>query len=426
MATVHLPLLRVLSRNVTAQIGTKLITSLSTMAMTYALTRAYGPHGYGEFAKVFVIAALLYAITDFGLNAVFIRSQDTDTASMRVGFGDVLVVRMGIGLGLVCLVFLLVGLLPYTGTTGYSQTVKFGILISTLTIPIQSLIVTTHAVFQKSFSYDRMFLATGTGWILMAAGVWIISNHYPDFDTALKVVSVMQVIGYGITGVLSYLLVPRAVRQSLSVDSRRIRYLVKSALPLGVTLLLNLAYVRTDILIMSVSLPANSVGIYAYAYRYFDVVLTVPTFLMNTLYPFMVRQSVSVKASRDRLTSLFSLYRYILPLSLVGTILTYLAAPLILFGQADMGDSVMVLRILAISIPVFFATSAAMWSVIAHGMQRILVPIYGTVFLVSLALNLYGIPRYGMTFAAVMTVVSEVFVLLFLLIGLARFHIHSA
>lgn len=82
----------------------------------------------------------------------------------------------------------------------------------------------------------------------------------------------------------------------------------------------------------------------------------------------------------------------------------------------------MSLRILLIGVPIFYATSLALWINIALNKDNFLPFIYGFAALLNVSLNLFLIPRFGFNFAAWVTVITEatILLLLFLVINFSQ------
>jgi len=73
------------------------------------------------------------------------------------------------------------------------------------------------------------------------------------------------------------------------------------------------------------------------------------------------------------------------------------------------------LRILAISLPLFYVTAPLMWDLIAKKRDKIVLVVYLLATLINATLNLLFIPHFGAVVAAINTGLTELFIFLALL-----------
>src|SRR5688500_8050038 len=95
-------------KNTLFQSLSRLVTTLTTLAVTFLLARSLGAAGYGDFTKVITTVSLLYIVVDFGLNAVFLQDR------AAFSFKTLLVTRIGAALSFILVLCAVVFLLPYS------------------------------------------------------------------------------------------------------------------------------------------------------------------------------------------------------------------------------------------------------------------------------------------------------------------------
>ena len=155
--------------NTGAQIFGKAFTASITLLITIIIGRTLGPQGYGDFTKIFVFVGYFYTLSDFGLNAIYIKlSQKEDQASL---FQVLIALRLILGIFLALAAVFIAFFLPYNPAQniGFSPLVKTGILIASLTILTQSLFTTANAYFQKILRYDLSTIAASVGYTFILA-----------------------------------------------------------------------------------------------------------------------------------------------------------------------------------------------------------------------------------------------------------------
>ena len=173
----------------------------------------------------------------------------------------------------------------------------------------------------------------------------------------------------------------------------------------------------------------GDVGIYNAGYKFFEFVLIIPTFFMNVMFPLLVS---SYASSYTLFIKRFKSSFIVLVLgSIIGSIIGIIMAPFLigLLGGANaeiIKDSVVILRILLITTPLFFVSSLFMWAVLVFGGQKHLIKVYATAFSVNLVLNLIVIPIYGYFGAAVTTGISECVIVILLGLKLFSYVKHHA
>jgi len=216
-------------------------------------------------------------------------------------------------------------------------------------------------------------------------------------------------------------------RKYLSFDSdwADLAYLKRifwQAFPLGLGLTLNLLMIQADRLILSFLKSPLSVGIYSLSYRIFELVLVLPTFFMNALYPVLVKlKSESQERYHHHITLGISL---LAGMAILATIVITVVSPYVIpFVWGDeMKNSYIPLNILMFGSTFFFLTAPLSWIAVLENKQRFLPYIYGTGFIINAVFNFIFIPRYDYAGAAMVTIITEALVL-FALIYLLKKHI---
>jgi len=154
------------------------------------------------------------------------------------------------------------------------------------------------------------------------------------------------------------------------------------------------------------------VGIYGFAYKFFELPLVIPTFFMNAVFPLLLLSRKSTDWNTFTRQANQSAV-ILLSLSIIIVVCGYIAAPLLSFIKSDFQGSILPFRILLLSLPVFYLTSVTMWVLIALKKRAQLFFIYFISMIVNIGSNVLLIPQYGYMAAACITVVSETIVLLF-------------
>lgn len=390
--------------NTVSQLIGKAISVLATFIVTFLVARQLGASGYGDFVKITTYIAFFYLFADFGINAIYLQQ-----ANVKTSWPALILIRTMGGLILIALALLIVLLLPGTRTAGYTSFVRLGILLYSPTILFQAWITTGNAVFQKKLRYDFTVWAILAGSLATVGLLWALLFVWtvPAVTAAILALVVGSFATVATTIYFALRLHPLTI---IHVSGGDIMRLFVPSIPLGITLLFNLVYFRADSVIITLTRPTAEVGMYGLAYKVFEVVLVLPTFFMNAVYPFMVSE-VSGK-SHSRLIKIFTQsFVFLLIMSLGVAAFVWFAAPALTLIKSDFTPSVGALRVLSLGMPFFFVTSATMWALVAIKKQAALAAIYGTSMIANIIGNIVLVPTYGFIAAAWLTGISEGLVL---------------
>jgi O-antigen/teichoic acid export membrane protein len=388
--------------NTAAQLAAKFLSAGTTFIVSFYLAREYGATSFGDFIKVTTFVGLFFLATDFGLNAQWLKE--------KIPWHTLVVTRLVLSLLFMGIAPVVVGFLPSGVNGGYTPLVRLGVYLFLPAIFFQSLLTSANAVFQKTLRYDLSTVALAAGVIVVLAA--LVGFARVGIEGSL--VGVMAMLGgIMVTGFVASLFAARLAPQSpratpLATGGRR---LLVTSIPLGLTLLFTVVYGHVDSIILASTRPTAEVGFYGFAYKIFEFALAIPTFFMNAAYPLLLKAtSTSARFARMFRKSLTGLVL----LSFVFLVGFWMGAPLIALVRSEFAASVPALRVLSLSLPVFFISALFMWTLIALGRQRSLVWVYGISMLLNIVFNLYFVPTHGYMAAAWVTVVSEVVVLVWL------------
>ena len=396
--------------NTLFQVIARVATSGTSFIITILIAHAFGVSGYGDFAKVTAFVSLFYLFADFGLNAVFLQQEN---AKQR--FADLFYFRTFFGLLLLLIVNLLAAVLPYNASTGtgFSPGVHTGISIFSLTLLTEAIVYTATVVFQQNLSYEFFMLSSFIGSLTTLLLVFGITR----FSTSLPLLLGCFVVG-GISKSISALVFAKRQILPMTVDTTFLKKLFIETLPITFMLVCNLIYFRIDMFLLSLLKPSTDVALYDLSYKFFDFLIALPLFLSNALYPSLLTQ---VKENTITTTAIKRYSIIFFLLSLFVLIPVWIAAPLLQLIRHDFLPAVVPLRILLVSLPLFFVTSILQWVLVAKKEQKFLAGVYFLLTIVNIVLNLVFIPKFSYIASSIITGIGELLVLLALGIKLLYF-----
>ncbi len=396
---------RKVGSNTVYQLIGKAITACLTFLGLALIARHYGPTGIGEYTLVLTYIALLYLFADAGFNAVSVRSIVSHPENTSEIFDRLLGTRLIWSIGLSVVSIGLAILLPYSGMF------RFGAVVLSLILPAQAVIVSANAVFQSRLEYRFSVLVTG----LNAALTFCVVATATYLNLGLRWLYPGTFIGVAGGAIFSlYLVRRRGIGIKPVMRYSALVRLVRRTLPLTLTLILNVVAFKIDVFLLAYFAPISEVGIYNLAYRVFENVITIPTFVVNAIYPYLI---VDKNSGREVLRSITRRSLTFFAAGGIGLMsILVLVAPWVikLLGGASFSGSVTILRLLSMGLPLFFVSALLMWLVITLERSWTLVKIYGVGLLLNTTLNMLFIPHYGATAAAINTVITELVILVWL------------
>jgi len=396
-----------IATNTLFQIIARVVSSGTSFLIRILIARQFALEGYGDFAKVIAFVTLFYLFADFGLNAVFLQKEDS-----KVRFKDLFYTRFILAILLTFFVNAIALFLPYNPQfhIGFSPEVRIGIMFFSFTLITEAIVYTATAVFQRELSYEYFMVSSVIGSVTTLFLVLVVTV----FSNSLYFVYLSYIVGAIIESGLALFFTREGVLPP-KIDIRFARKLTLETVPVALMLIFNLIYFRIDMILLSLFKPSTDVGIYDMAYNFFDFLIALPLFLSNALYPSIIKNEKNHRNFKQTIHKYVFLF---IGFSFLVVVPTWILAPLLGFipskHPGDFLPAVVPLRILLISLPVFFATSILQWVFIAQKEQVFLSIVYFFLTIINVVFNILFIPQYGYNAAAVITGVCELLVFIIL------------
>lgn len=378
-------------------------------AFAVVYLRVLGRMDVGAYAFLVVLTTYLDTLVDFGLNALVAREIARGRVSSDAAFRSVNIVRVGlwvVGLPIVAVVY---GPLRSVANLSDGAAVA-GLVFYAALLP---------SVLAKT--------ATGVLW---AAERLELTASVSVLSTLVRVAlgGLVLVGGFGLIGLAGASLVTNVVSGlTLWALARRVRRArvagsagpiepaesaepvrwVRESWPLFLNALLQGLFFKIDSLLLLPLAGAASAGVYAAAYKVSEGAGMVSSSFTLALFPRLSREQDLSRAYRLALRVLLQVG---FPLA-AGIAL--LARPIVAVvgGQEYLPDSATALAILIAYLPLSYANGLTQYVLIAAGRQRFLTVAFVAALVFNLSANLLLIPRFGFVGAAIVTVFSEVVLL---------------
>ncbi len=396
--------------NTIVQIVARVVTTLASLVAIMYLTRYLGVEGFGQYTMIIAYLALFGIFADFGFFLLQVREVTQKPEQERYIVGNIFGLKLALCIGVFAVAYL-ASLFIYD-----NPVVTTGILIGGL---MQSSIILAQvpvSIFQARLEMDRVALTNVLARIVyLGLVLWAVKQ-----DMGLIGIMWISVAANVFAFAIQTIWVWRVSPIIPQWDFKYWKNFLVEAWPIGIVVILATIYFRIDTVMLSLMKGEWEVGIYGAPYKITEVVLTVPTIFMTSVFP------VITKALDNNLARAQTIFKK------AFDSMALLAAPLA-FGVTIIGTPLMVmisgqdfaasgpaLKLLIWAVAISYLGGVLNYSIVAAGKQRILVWPYLIATLFNVVTNLIVIPRYSYMGAAAVTVATELLVFILVLAAVYR------
>ena len=361
--------------------------------------RVLGEVEFGKFAFALLLGGIFETLMDFGLHQVTIRAVARDRSRATPLLQHVLAIK------LVWAAATLI-VLVITATMLRSESdVRWACYLIGGSLVFRSYMLTIRGVLQglERFGWDSVVVLADRV-LLLAFGLAALWSGF-----GLRGLTIAFVVARGTAFVLAAALTHvRLGGLGLRYDRDTWRDLHTTALPLGFFLIVLNLYQYVDGVMLGALRTDAETGLYAAAFKIYEGFTYGPLAISAVITPRLSALFVQNRPGHRRL-SLAGIAGSTLFGIVVAAVAFAIATPLLvfLFGP-DYADATQPFRILCVGLPVVFAIWILHAIAISVDRERLLLQTGLIGLAVNVGLNLYVIPRYGGSGAALATVIGEV------------------
>lgn len=361
------------------------------------LTRSLGPAGYGNYSLIFAYLYIFTTLADLGLYTILIREIS------RPGSNETKIISNIFSLRLAATVLFLIAGIIIGLFLPYSKEVKLGIMAASIFAALSSLYQVLTGIFQKYLRLYYVSMTDVASRLVQLLLIFVVVKSAPSLLAFIWVVVISELVHFS----LLFWFTQRLVKFKIATEPDYWIEILKTSVPVALSLIFTLLYFKMDTVLLSLMKPAQDVGIYSVAYKVLEVVIFLPAIYIGLLMPSLSKHAYEnmdqfVKTYRKGFDTLAI---FALP---VMTYLFFRAADIIkIMGGEKFSQASTVLEVLSIaSILIFFGNLGGN-SLVALDLQKKGMWIYfgGAIF--NVAANLLLIPRYSYFATAWTTVLTE-------------------
>jgi len=397
---------RKIAHNTLIQIVGKIISTVLGLLALAMITRYLGQDGFGEYTTITTFLTFFAVIADLGLTLVTVQmiSGEKNPVEENKILNNLFSLRLVSVLIFISLAPIFVLFMPY------SQTIKIGVLIASLSFIFPALNQIIIGLLQKRLSMDRASLAEIISRVALLIGIILVARN----QTGLNGVLVVTVLAGAINFIFHYLFSRKFAKIRLQISFSLWKKIFSKSWPLAITIVLNLIYLRADVLILSLYQSSSAVGLYGATYKVIDVLTSIPFMFAGLILPILTAAWLENKTDyfKTVLQKSFDFMAIIAIPLIVGA--QFLAKPIMVYiaGQ-DFIESGIILKYLIVSVAAIFLGTMFSHAVIALDKQKKLIGFYIFTSISALAAYFIFIPKFSYLGAASVTIYSEIAIGLF-------------
>ncbi len=391
------------AKNSLLPMATSLVMKLIDFAFALLSLRILGPTGTGRYGFAVTVWFLANTITDFGLGILLTREVSRDRAQANRYLTNSAILRLLLWLLSLLPVGAIAAIYNLTPDTQLALgLLMLGMLPSSLSASL-AFLFNAYERFEYRIAIDfltrLLSVALGVAALLMGLG-------YVGLAT-VSILTNLFTLGAFYILVRVVLFTPH-----FEFDRALIRWMFFESYPLMFNNLLSSLFFRIDVLILQPFKGDTILGYYQTAYKFIDALNFIPSNFTLAIFPMLSRLAADSKDAmlRAYILSLKILLWIALPIT-VGTM--FIAPELIRFGasEAYLPQSAIALQFLIWFLPFSFINSITHYVLIALGQQRFLTKAFILGVCFNVIANLVAIPPLGYIGAALVTIFSELVLL---------------
>lgn len=362
------------------------------------LTRTLGQVQFGVYTFALAFGTILNSLADAGLYLTLTRKIAHEPEREHSYLAHTIGLRLALVISVFAGGYILTLLLPhYLGSPSL-------FLIMALGFIFQSCSQLLMGVFQKHGLIWRAVAGDIVGRVVQIIGLLFNLMSF-SATKALALFTLSAASAFGVHWVS--LPERRRVGTGGWYDWTIWQHTLRESWPLGLLLLLNMIYFRSDTLVLSFFRSPAEVGLYGLAYRVVESALFFPAMFGGLLLP---RLTVALAQSSQAARFLFQQALRLICVAACGAALaTFLLSPsfIVVLAGPNFSEAAALLRILSLALGCMYIGNVLGFTLVAQARQHHMLVLYTCLVVFNITANFLLIPRFGATAAAWTTVITE-------------------
>ena len=393
-----------IAKNTTAMMGSQLITWASSFVLMIFLPRYLGAEEFGRLYFAVSITGLMGSVTSLGIGEYLVKEVARDRSKVSSFFANAAALRV-----VAWVISFLIVIVYVRMTIDSSETLLLVILVGCGVI-LGSLADLGYRVFQ-SFECMQYRSAAVIVQQVSAAAICVSLLLLGFGATAIAATGILtSAMAFGVV----LLVLPRVVPIDWAITTRAWPGLLRGSFPFFISAGLSFLYYRIDVMMLSAMTSDKVVGWYGAPYRLFDTFSFFPSIIGTAVFPIMARLWQDSK--EDLAWTAQKALNITIIVAIPFAVILLLCAKQIvslMFGLAQFSNSVILLQILAASLPVLYIDFVFGTLLVTIDRQRYAPVIAAVALVFNVVLNYFFIPYFQQTYgngaigAAITTLLTE-------------------
>jgi len=373
---------------------------LRVILIIYA-ARLLGAAGWGTFSYLTSLAAVFTIFSDIGISAVLVREVSKSPKSEAKYFSTTFAIK--IALSIISFV-LLVFVTPFF--TGIPISKLLLGLIGLLFI-FDSLRRFGTSLFRAKEKMEKEALVNIITQSIIVVGGFIALS----LASTPESLAMAYAFGAGIGLLVAiYFLRENIKKLASAFDKELVKPIIKAAWPLSLAAIFGMLLVNIDTVMVGWFRGAEHVGFYSAAQKPIALLYILPSLIVGGFFPALAR--FAGKKTKDFQIIFEKALTMIITIAFpvaIGLILTSNQIISFVYGSEYLAAGPP-LRILALTILTAFPVGIIIHAFFAHNKQSKLVPLWGAGAVLNIVLNLFLIPKQGITGAAWASLLTQLII----------------
>ena len=384
--------------------GSQIITWASSFVLMIFLPRYLGAEDFGRLYFALSTGGLIGAAISLGIGEYLVKEVARDRSKAGSFFANAVALRV------VAWVISFVIAIGYVRLTTDSKVILLLVIFASCATILGSLAELGYRVFQ---SFERLkYRSVAIIVQQVSAAALSVSLLFLGYGpTAIAAVWILT--GGMAFGVVLFVM-PRVVHVDWKITTGAWPKLLRGSFPFFIAMGLSVFYYRVDVMMLSAMTNDKVVGWYGAPYRLFDTFSFFPSIVGTAVFPIMARLWQESKESYGR-TAQQTLNVTIVVAVPFAVILASCARPIIslLFGLEHFSNSIILLQLLAATLPVLYIDYIFGTLLSSSDRQRYSPVVAAIALVVNVSVNYFLIPFFQQNYgngaigAAITTLVTE-------------------
>ncbi len=415
-----------IATNTLSQVFSKFVTAWISIVLLGILTKYLPLEMFGMYNKIYNYLWIFAFLADLGLYTIAIREITENKKNTKAIIGNVLTLRVVLWVVIFFLALWIGLFLPWYNSPLGIASIWIVWIFTIISLINSSILALMQAYMKMEFSFLSVVMWKLLNIVLVSYIVFVAFpiSSVQDFWIPLLYIFSAGLVGITFTTFLNYFYAnAKIIPIRFAYDKPYITSIFQTSLPYGIALFLGVVYFKVDVILLSLIEPTNeadvSIALYSLPMKIVEVLMVLGWFYLNSILPSLTQayKSADTRKMQQLIdVSLKVLLSFGLCIFVFGTLLRdniieIIANKNYLYGANHVYSSSDVFGIVLAVLLFHFISLVFIYILIGAKKQSKLLWINFIVTIFNIAGNMFLIPQYSFMWAGVVTVLSQILLL---------------